>query len=74
MKEIEIGKRGLVNRGITDAFKKLKAGETAILKLDIASLPSCRARAADLNMEVGYTRYSVSIDSFTETIRIKNND
>lgn len=66
-------KYGLRKGCLKEAFTGIKPGDIRIYQLDDVNVSSFRTRATELNAEAGYTKYSVSIDSLTGTLRVANN-
>lgn len=56
-----------------EAFTGIKAGDIRTFRLEDVNVSSFRTRAGELNSAAGYTKYSVSIDSLTGTLRVANN-
>lgn len=70
---MERQKYGLRKDGLKDIFTGIKPGEILSYPLKEVNVSSLRTRAGELNRLAGYTRYSVSIDNVTETVRVINN-
>lgn len=66
-------KYGLRKNGLKDVFSNIKPGDIRSFPLSDVKVPSLRTRAGELNRVAGYTKYSVSIDNVTETVRVINN-
>ena len=66
-------KYGLRCGSTKKAFIDLKPGDIRSFPLEDCNWNSYRTRAGELNREAGYTKYSVSVDSLTKTLRIINN-
>ena len=58
---------------LVEAFKDMKKGEIRYFSLDDVNYSSVRTRAGELNMDAGYTQYSVSIDRLLNQVRIVRN-
>ena len=66
-------KYGLRSGSTKEAFAGLKPGDIRSFPLEECNWNSYRTRAGELNREAGYTKYSVSVDSLTKTVRIIHN-
>lgn len=73
VKKMKRQKYGLRKDGLKDVFSKIKPGDILSIPLSDAKIPSLRTRAGELNSVAGYTKYSVSVDNVTETVRVINN-
>ena len=58
---------------LNESFNTLKAGDYLVKPLSDVNVSSYRTRAGELNRAAGYTKYSVSVDAFTGTLRIIHN-
>lgn len=56
-----------------EAFTNIKAGDIRSFPLDDVNVSTFRTRAGELNAAAGYTKYSVSVDNMTRTLRVMNN-
>jgi hypothetical protein len=65
-------KYGLRKGCLKEAFTSIKAGDIRTYPLGEVNVSSFRTRAGELNAIAGYTKYSVSIDSLTQTLRVMN--
>ena len=66
-------KYGLRKEGLKQAFVDIPVGDIRSFSLEDVNVSSFRARAGELNIIAGYTKYSVSVDNMTQTLRVKNN-
>lgn len=66
-------KYGLRKGGLKDAFTGISKGDIRSFPLEDVNVSSFRARAGELNTAAGYTKYSVSVDNMTQTVRVMNN-
>lgn len=66
-------KYGLRKGGLKEAFTNIRVGDIRSFPLEDVNWNSFRTRAAELNRAVGHTKYSVSVDSLTQTLRVINN-
>jgi hypothetical protein len=66
-------KYGLRTGSTKNAFVGLKPGDIRTFPFDECNWNSYRTRAGELNREAGYTKYSVSVDRLTNTLRIIHN-
>ena len=66
-------KYGLRSGSTKEAFVGLMPGDIRTLPFDECNWNSYRTRAGELNKEAGYTKYSVSVDRLTNTLRIIHN-
>lgn len=60
-------------RYLVEMFMGMKKGEIRTFPLENVNYSSVRTRAGELNMDAGYTRYSVSIDRLLKRIRVVHN-
>ena len=56
-----------------EAFTGINKGDIRSFPLEDVNVSSFRTRAGELNRDAGYTKYSVSIDNMTQTLRVMNN-
>lgn len=56
-----------------EAFSGIKVGDIRTYPLEDVNVSSFRSRAGELNKAAGYTKYSVSVDNLTQTLRVMNN-
>ena len=66
-------KYGLRKGGLKEAFIGIRKGDIRSFPLEDVNVSSFRARAGELNTAVGYTKFSVSVDTMTQTLRVRNN-
>ncbi len=66
-------KYGLRKGCLKEAFSNIEVGDIRSFPLDEVNSTSFRTRAGELNRAAGYTKYSVSVDSLTQTLRVRNN-
>lgn len=66
-------KYGLRCGSTKKAFIELKPGDIRTFPFDECNWNSYRTRAGELNREAGYTKFSVSVDRLTNSLRIINN-
>lgn len=66
-------KYGLRKGCMKEAFTDIKAGDIRSFPLEDVNVSSFRTRAGELNTLAGYTKYSVSVDNMTQTLRVMNN-
>lgn len=66
-------KYGLRKGCMKEAFTNIKAGDIRSFPLDDVNVSTFRTRAGELNAAAGYTKYSVSVDNMTRTLRVMNN-
>lgn len=64
---------GLRKGGLKEAFIGIRKGDIRSFPLEDVNVSSFRARAGELNKAAGYTKYSVSVDNMTQTVRVMNN-
>lgn len=70
---MERKKYGLRRDGLKDIFSRIEPGNILTFSLDDVKVPSLRTKAGELNMQAGYRKYSVSVDSVTKKVRVINN-
>jgi hypothetical protein len=63
----------LRKQGLKKAFTDIPVGDIRSFPLEDVNVSSFRARAGELNTAVGYTKFSVSVDTMTQTLRVRNN-
>lgn len=56
--------------GVTEALKNLPVGKIRSFPLSEVNVGSFRTKAGEFNTLAGFTKYSVSIDNLTQTLRI----
>ena len=66
-------KYGLRTGGLKEAFSNISVGDIRSFPLEDVNVSSFRTRAAELNIAAGYTKYLVSVDNMTRTLRVMNN-
>ena len=66
-------KHGLKRGDLKEAFSGIKAGGMRTFPIDEVNVASFRSRASQINMVAGHTKYSVSVDKVTGTMRLLNN-
>ena len=64
---------GLRKDGLKQAFVDISVGDIRTFPLEDVNVSSFRQRAGELNRKAGYTKYSVSVDMMTQTLRVRNN-
>ena len=66
-------KYGLRRGCLKDVFSNIAEGDIKSYPLEDVNVSSFRARAGELNRMAGYTKFSVSVDTLTQTLRVVNN-
>ena len=66
-------KYGLRKDGLKEAFTNIPTGDIRSYPLVDSNVSSFRTRATEWNKKAGYTKYSVSVDMMTGTLRVRNN-
>lgn len=66
-------KYGLRKGCMKETFTGIHKGDIRSFPLEDVNVSTLRTRAGELNKAAGYTKYSVSVDNMTQTVRVMNN-
>ncbi len=60
------------NGSVREIFESISPGDIKVIPVGEVNISSLRARAGFCNGAAGYTKYTVSLDSLTDVVRIVN--